>query len=140
MENKITHTYTAGGVVVNNKGEVVVVSQGGRTWSLPKGHIEKMETPLEAATREIYEESGLSQLELVREFPSYERYKIGKNGGEDQTELRTMTLFLFKTNQVELKPNDPDNPEARWIPKEKVAELLTHPRDKEFFLGIIKEI
>ena len=49
-------------------------------------------------------------------------------------------MFLFKTNQEVLKPIDPTNPEARWIKKEKVAELLTHKKDKEFFLSIINEI
>ena len=43
----------ATGVVVNKKGEVVVVNQNHNSWSLPKGHIEKGEDPLAAAKREI---------------------------------------------------------------------------------------
>jgi hypothetical protein len=31
---------------------------------------------------------------------------------------------------------DPENPEARWVEKAKVAELLTHEKDKEFFRGV----
>ena len=46
----------------------------------------------------------------------------------------------FKTNQNLLKPIDPENPEARWLAKDKVAELLTHYKDKEFFISIMKEI
>jgi 8-oxo-dGTP pyrophosphatase MutT (NUDIX family) len=34
-----------------------------------------------AARREIYEESGIRDLELVRELGTYERYKIGVDGG-----------------------------------------------------------
>ncbi|MFA5169553.1 MAG: hypothetical protein WC420_02345 [Candidatus Paceibacterota bacterium] len=49
-------------------------------------------------------------------------------------------MFLFKTSEIELNPIDPENPEARWVEKEQIAELLTHPKDKEFFLKIINQI
>jgi len=79
-------------------------------------------------------------LELVRELGTYERYKIGKNGGDEKSELKIITMFLFKTSESKLKPIDPENPEARWVDKDKVSDLLTHPKDKEFFSEIMKEI
>ncbi len=133
-------TQSAGGIVVNGSGQVVVVNQKGTSWSLPKGHIEPGEDALTAARREIYEESGVSDLTLVKELGSYERYKIGVNGDDDAAELKIIFMFLFKTNEIELRPVDPDNPEALWVDKEQVAALLTHPKDKEFlnqFVSII---
>jgi 8-oxo-dGTP pyrophosphatase MutT (NUDIX family) len=127
-------TESAGGVVINHAGLVLVVNQNGTSWSLPKGHIEAGEDRLAAAKREIYEEAGVTELSLVRELGSYQRYKIGIDGGEDESELKTIHMFLFRTAQDKLSPVDPDNPEARWVEKERVAELLTHPKDKEFFL------
>ena len=126
-------TRSAGGVVTNEEGKVLVVSQRGTSWSLPKGHIDDGENALAAAKREIYEESGIRDLELVRELGSYERHKIGVNGGDDRSELKVITMFLFRTREKSLKPVDPDNPEARWVEKSKVGELLTHEKDKEFF-------
>lgn len=61
-------TNSAGGVVSNTSREILVVNQHGESWSLPKGHIEKGETAIEAARREIDEESGITELELVREL------------------------------------------------------------------------
>ncbi len=133
-------TQTAGGVVLNKEGLVLVVSQNGNSWSLPKGHIDEGENKLQAAIREIYEESGISELELVKNLGSYERYRIGLDGGEDISELKQIYIFLFSTNQNVLKPIDPANPEAIWVKKENVADLLTHKKDKEFFLRIIDEI
>jgi 8-oxo-dGTP pyrophosphatase MutT (NUDIX family) len=126
-------TETAGGIVLNSKGLVLVVNQNGTSWSLPKGHIEKGENKLAAARREIYEESGITDLSFVKELGTYQRYKIGIDGNDDKSELKTIHMFLFTTNQIELVPVDPDNPEARWVEKEKVVELLMHPKDKEFF-------
>lgn len=131
------HTKSAGGVVLNESGDVLVVSQHGTSWSLPKGHIEENENVLDAAQREIYEESGVQDLELIRELGTYQRFKIGKDGGEDTSESKTITMYLFRSKVKALKPVDPENPEARWIDKENVTELLTHPKDKEFFQSVI---
>src|ERR1700738_1888410 len=126
-------THSAGGVVTNSERKVLVVSQHGTSWSLPKGHIDPGEDALAAAKREIYEESGIRDLELIRELGTYERHKIGVDGGEDRSELKVITMFLFRTSEKSLKPVDPDNPEARWVEKSKVALLLTHEKDREFF-------
>lgn len=136
----MNHTFTAGGIVLNKEGLVLVVSQNGNSWSLPKGHIDEGEDRLQAAVREIYEESGIRGLKLIKEFPSYQRYRIGLDGGEDKSELKTIHMFLFKTEQKDLKPIDPTNPEAKWIKKEKVADLLTHKKDKEFFLSVLNDL
>ena len=126
-------THSAGGVVTNSEGKVLVVSQRGTSWSLPKGHIDAGENALAAAKREIYEESGIRELEFVRELGSYERHKIGVDGDDDRSELKQITMFLFRTKEEALKPVDPDNPEAKWVDKSKVELLLTHEKDKEFF-------
>lgn len=133
-------TASAGGVVLNNRGEVLVVSQHGKAWSLPKGHIEQGEDPPTAAKREITEESGITELALIRELGTYERYKLNEHGQEDRNEWKTITVFLFRTNQRALAPRDPHNPEARWVAKEQVTELLTHQKDKEFFTAVLPQL
>ena len=132
----MSKTHSAGGVVTNDEGKVLVVSQHGTSWSLPKGHIDAGENALAAAEREIYEESGIRDLELIRELGSYERHKIGVDGGDDRSELKVITMFLFRTREKLLKPVDPENPEARWVEKSKVPLMLTHEKDKEFFRGV----
>jgi ADP-ribose pyrophosphatase YjhB (NUDIX family) len=128
-------TISAGGVVIN-KGKVLVVNQDGRAWSLPKGHVDPGEEPLEAAIREIREESGVTELEFISNLGSYGRYKIGLKASEDKKEWKILIFFLFKTKQNELKPLDPNNPQARWVDPSEVEALLTHPKDKAFFKNI----
>jgi len=134
-------TKSAGGIVINEKGEIfLIVSQHGTSWSLPKGHIEEGEDIMTAARREIYEETGIKDLEFIKELGSYQRYKIDKNGKEDFSEFKTIFMSLFRTKEKFIKPIDPENPEARWVEKDQIAELLTHPKDKEFFLSIKDKI
>ena len=49
-------------------------------------------------------------------------------------------MFLFTTQELDLNPVDSNNQEARWLNKEHVAPLLTHEKDKEFFLNIIDQL
>ena len=119
----------AGGVVVDPLGRVVVVRQRARTWSLPKGHVEAGEDVLDAARREIHEECGLADLELVRELGSYTRLGFGHG----LPERKTITLFLFRSPEAPLRPLDPANPEARWVAPESVAATLSNPADGRYF-------
>ena len=130
-------TLSAGGVVIDSRRMILVVNQRGSSWSLPKGHVDPGEEPLDAAIREIGEESGIDDLKLLDTLGAYGRYRIGLNSGEDKTEWKIILLFLFKTGQNELKPRDPHNPQACWVKPEEVESLLTHPKDKAFFKRIV---
>jgi len=133
-------TETAGGIVISKKKRVLLVSQRGNSWSLPKGHIDEGEDAKTAAIREIEEESGIMRLELIRKLGSYSRYKIGLNGRDDTSELKHITIFLFKTDELQLAPKDPNHPEARWVHPDDVESLLTHPKDKAFYKSVRAQI
>ncbi|MDO8521611.1 MAG: NUDIX domain-containing protein [bacterium] len=131
----------AGGIVWNPKLGIVVVNQNHNSWSLPKGHVERGEELLPAAMREIREETGIPEkkLSVLGKLATYERDRIRRNPG-DTPQLREITLFLFTTKHEKLAPEDPMNPEARWIPVSKVSALLTHPKDKAIFESLKERI
>lgn len=127
-------TETSGGVVFQEKTrKVLLVTQRKNIFSLPKGHVDPGETKIEAAVREIYEESGVKSLELIACLGYYRRYRIGLDGLDDYSELKKITIFLFKTSDEILAPQDPENPEAHWTIGSEVSTLLSHPLDKKFF-------
>jgi ADP-ribose pyrophosphatase YjhB (NUDIX family) len=133
--------YSAGGVVVGPGNKIVVVNQNGDSWSLPKGHLEENEDPEDAATREIFEESGIQDVKIIDKLGEYERTTTGYGGVGEQTDnIKHITIFLCITNQTELAPIDPNNPEAIWMSIQDVADKLTHPKDKEFFYSITPKL
>jgi 8-oxo-dGTP pyrophosphatase MutT (NUDIX family) len=134
------HSYSAGGIIIGPNNKVAVVSQHGTSWSLVKGTLEKGEDLRSAMSREFEEETGITQFEIIKQYPSYDRYLIGKDGGEDKRELKTITMFLCTTAELDLMPQDPHNPEARWVDPDKVADLLTHPKDQAFYRGVQDEV
>lgn len=139
METKIREC--GGAVVVNKDGNILVANRFGHTWTFPKGHIDPGEDALAAAERETKEETGVSDLTLIKELGSCARHKIGKEGkGEDTSVLKRYTYFLFTTDQMELAPEDDTHPEARWVPREKVTGMLTHPKDAAFFECVVDQL
>ena len=136
-------TQSAGGIVLDAAGAIALVRNGLGLpwWGFPKGHVEEGEEILAAARREVYEETGLGELALIRELGSYERFKGAAGGGEDRSELKRITMFLFAAENApaELTPLDSGNPEARWVPQEDVAATLTNRYDREFFLSVESE-
>jgi 8-oxo-dGTP pyrophosphatase MutT (NUDIX family) len=134
------HTYSAGAVMVGPDNKIAVVSQHGTSWSLTKGTLEKGEDDMTTLKRELKEEAGIMNFQIKKRLGTYERYLIGKDGGEDTSHLKTITFYLCTTDQSELKPEDPENPEALWVEINKVAGLLTHPKDKKFYLDHLDEI
>lgn len=133
---------TAGGIVLGPDGRMVLVHQGSNVWSFPKGGIEDGEEVLAAARREVLEETGLTDLTLLKELGSYKRYRIAKGGiGEDTSRPEsTRTIFLFKTEQTTLSPHDDEVLEARWCSVAEALTMLTHPKDRAFLESVAESI
>lgn len=68
---------SSGGVVFRDAGtslEFLLIKDPYENWGLPKGHLEGGETPMEAAVREVSEETGLCQLQVVEQLPTIDWY------------------------------------------------------------------
>ncbi|MCL8538731.1 NUDIX domain-containing protein [Chryseobacterium gallinarum] len=69
----------AGGVVNNPEGKILFIRRLGK-WDLPKGKMEKGESREESAVREIEEETGLKDVELVQFINTTYHIYIERNG------------------------------------------------------------
>lgn len=63
LESRYERIQAAGGVVLNEKGELLMIFRRGK-WDLPKGKLDPGETLEDCAVREVSEETGLQHLEL----------------------------------------------------------------------------
>lgn len=126
---------SAGGIIINKLGEVLIVLNDTGSWQFPKGTVEKGERYLDTALREIKEETGLSDLELIKKLPKYTRLLVDK----DKKVMRDIHYFLFRTLKRDVKSMT-EVKGIKWLPLNKVKEKLTYPKDKEFFEKIKKEL
>jgi 8-oxo-dGTP pyrophosphatase MutT (NUDIX family) len=122
---------SAGGVVVRGDEIVAIVptrraSDGSRVLALPKGHIDPGEDALQAATREVREETGVVG-EPVRELGEA-RYWYRRDG---QTIPKSVAFFLFRYVEGDTADHDDEVEEARWIRLKDAESELSHAAERE---------
>lgn len=140
MSNSIPETKSAGGLVLNQIGQILMVEEYGRYWGLPRGHIEAGEDELAAATREIAEETGITDLTFCFDLGHYTRSTFDVSGTSNHKEIKHMTFFCFKTSQTELKPSDKNISNACWVNLDQAVQKLINEKDIEFLLSATQQI
>ena len=91
---RVVKKQSAGGVVfrkINGELQLLMIRDLKNRWSLPKGSIENNEETLSAAKREVFEETGIRNLELIKELGET-KYYFRHRGAIN---FLTLTLFLF---------------------------------------------
>jgi 8-oxo-dGTP pyrophosphatase MutT (NUDIX family) len=74
LNNIYTPMFAAGGIVLNRRGDVLMIFRNGK-WDLPKGKIETGEEPDGAALREVEEECSIKKLTIIRAcIPTFHTY------------------------------------------------------------------
>jgi ADP-ribose pyrophosphatase YjhB (NUDIX family) len=116
--------------VVVRGDDVVVIKPARRgnqreVWALPKGHLDGDETPLEAAAREVREETGVEG-HPIEELGEIE-YTFERGGYAVE---KRVVFFLFEYRGGELT-HDHEIAAVRWMPLEEAANVLTHAGERE---------
>ena len=130
--------FSAGGVVVRRmrgRDWVAVVrprrDEGTRAvWALPKGLVDPGETPLEAAVREVAEETGVRatgdrKLGDVRYVYTWEGERV----------FKVVSFFLLRAVGGRIGDLPPgmeiEVAEARWVPLDDAATVLSYTGERE---------
>lgn len=111
----------AGGLVKNEKGEVLFIKRNGK-WDLPKGRVERKEDIALAAIRETEEETGVTGLEIVK--PLQVTYHLFNRN--DSLKIKETYWFEMKTTYTgNLVPQTNEGiTKVRWKPQDKVSDAL----------------
>lgn len=111
----------AGGLVINDKGEALVIFRKGK-WDLPKGKIDDGETPENAAVREVSEECSI-QLPKIAEVLEETWHTYQLNG---KPIIKKAYWYKMNPQNHAEQPSpqlEEDITEAKWVSKEYFAEM-----------------
>ena len=126
------HVFAAGGIVENENKELLFMFRNGY-WDLPKGHWESGESLPFTAKREVREETGIKDLEIIDfvgiSFHTYNMY--GRH------EIKHTYWYRMKTSSKErlLPQTEEGIRELRWIKQEDLGEVLkqSYPNIRNIF-------
>jgi len=109
---------------LNEKGTwkvLLILHQEGNHWGFPKGKANPGESPLEAATRELKEETGLSVIDVLRQQPLVEQYQFRR---KKQFIVKTVQYFPALV-QGNLVLQEEEIREAKWFSIPEALQQLT---------------
>ena len=110
----------AGGIVVKDGNFVSIVRHD--IPDLPKGHIEKGEGPEQAALREVEEETGIGNLQIIKELPSTWHCYLEH---EVWTLKRTYWYLMSTTEAIQPKPQTEEGiSEIKLIGNKEIDRFL----------------
>lgn len=129
----------AGGLVYNDKKEILLIYRKNK-WDLPKGKIEAHEPTNECAIREVQEETGIKELQIIEKLAStYHEYTLN-----DKPILKRTEWFLMKSNYDGVFEPQliEDITEVVWKPLSyaQIQELETYPLIKYVLQKGLKRI
>lgn len=96
-------------------------------WDFPKGNIENGEKEIDTAKREIYEETGIQDVEFIFGFREVIEYFYYRNG---QKVYKTVVFYLAKTNTKEVRLSYEHKGYA-WLSYEEAIKRVTYKSSKK---------
>jgi 8-oxo-dGTP pyrophosphatase MutT (NUDIX family) len=120
---------SAGGVIYRRAADghvdVALVRVGPKNrWQLPKGLVEKGESPENTAIREVREEAGVEGA-LIAPLEPIEYWYVGAyDGGERVRFHKRVHFYLLEYVRGDVRDHDHEVSEARWVPLENAEEML----------------
>jgi 8-oxo-dGTP pyrophosphatase MutT (NUDIX family) len=124
--------FSAGGVVVNDHNEVVVIvptrraADGSKVLALPKGHPDGSESAAQAALREVREEAGV-ETEVIGSLGEV-RYWYQRGG---RRIAKVVEFFLLRYVSGDVGDHDHEVEHARWIPAGEAIETLSYAGERD---------
>ncbi|MDE2235645.1 MAG: dihydroneopterin triphosphate diphosphatase [Gammaproteobacteria bacterium] len=112
-------------------------------WQSVTGSLQWDETPLQAAQREVREETGLSAVAGLADSGIVNRYPIHPAWRDRfAPEVQENTEYVFSlrlpaTTAIRLDPAE--HLEYRWLPREEAAGLSSSHTDREAILKLVPE-
>lgn len=126
----------AGIVVFNRQRQVLLCKRNdvADSWQFPQGGIEEGETVAQAARRELYEETSLKNVTLIKSLEMPARYTfppniielMQKRGFHNIGQDIYWSLFFFDGNdaEIDLQTENPEFSEYRWGTLEEACSLI----------------
>ena len=135
------------GIVVLNKENKIFVAKRidnpKNFWQMPQGGVDKNENLLNAAYRELKEETSIENVKLIKELDGFMTYELPSNligiiwkGRYRGQKLKWFVMkFLGNDNEININTKKPEFLDWKWIELDKITEVVV-----KFKLEVYKKV
>ena len=133
-------------IVLNKKNEIFVakrIDNSKNFWQMPQGGVDEGENFLEAAYRELKEETSIENVNLIKELDDTTTYELpnhllgiiwkGKYRGQKQKWF--VMRYIGKDSEINIKTKKPEFLDWKWINIDLITEVVV-----DFKLEVYKEL
>ena len=115
-------------------------------WQMPQGGVDKGETPVEAACRELAEEVGTARALLLRESSDWLTYDVPvsmrpaswKNRWHGQAQKWFALAFTGRDSDIDLDAHEREFDDWKWIKGSELPGLVV-PIKRPIYETVVKE-
>jgi len=133
-------------ILLNHENNIFVgkrIDNPKNSWQMPQGGVDQSENFLQAAKRELKEETGIKSVKLIKELDGWFKYdlpkyllgKLWKGKYRGQKQKWFVMKFLGKHEEINVKTKNPEFLDWKWIEVSKLPEVAVH-----FKVDIYKKI
>ena len=132
------------GVIILNKDHKVFVGKRKDNpidrWQMPQGGVEKGESYLSAMKRELYEETSIKSIDILREIDGFFEYELPKNlvgiiwkgKFRGQKQKWFIAKFIGDENEINLQTKNPEFIEWKWIIPDDLPKTIVDFKKKMY--------
>mgnify|MGYP005708595069 FL=1 len=141
-----------GVIILNNENKVFVGKRKDNPvnkWQMPQGGVEKGESYLSAMKRELYEETSIKSIDILREIDGFFEYELPKNlvgiiwkgKFRGQKQKWFIAKFIGDENEINLQTKNPEFIEWKWIIPDELPKTIVDFKKKMYveLLEILKD-
>ena len=132
-----------GVIVLNNKNRVFVgkrIDNPIDKWQMPQGGVNYGEDLTTAMRRELKEETGIKNIQILREIDGWSEYelpnyllgKIWKGKYRGQKQKWFIVRFLGKDNEIDLETGKPEFIDWQWLDIENLPGVIVEFKKKVY--------
>ncbi len=139
-----------GVVILNSEDKVFVGKRKDNPidkWQMPQGGLDYGEDYLSAMKRELFEETSIKNIKILKELEKFYEYElpkelvgiIWKGKFRGQRQKWYIVRFIGNENEINLKTKNPEFIEWKWITPDELPNVIVDFK-KKMYLGLLKDI